>query len=496
MAPSAERESIEKKLEEGAIAREKEIKEAEDPDAEFGGTERRKKIERKLLLKIDLRMSIFIVIYILNYVDRNNAGAARLKGFEEGLNLHGQEFATLLSILYVGYIIMQIPSNMFLNWIGKPSLYLPACMILWGMISTLTGTEIAIYHSRFVGALLTRFFLGFVEAAFFPGALFVVSKWYKKNEIGLRMALLYCGSIISNAFGALMASGILSGMDGALGHAAWRWLFYIEGALTMAVAVLAIFILPDFPSTTRWLTPEERALALRRMAEDVGVGDQDETEAHGPLHGLWLAIADWRVWWMAVGLTAQVIALSFNAYFPTLTRTLGYNDTISLLLCAPPFIFAAIMAFVVSRHSDKTQERTLHIALPYLLGIVGFIIAIATQNTAARYVSLFLMAQSYAGYVCALAWIPNTIPRPPSKRAVALALINAVTQLGNISGSYMFPDPWGPSYTNSYAICISNAGLGVLMTFGLRWHLQRENKRLEAEERERGDEVQGFRYVL
>ena len=68
MAPSAERESIEKKLEECAIAREKEIKEAEDPDAEFGGTERRKKIERKLLLKIDLRMSIFIVIYILNYV--------------------------------------------------------------------------------------------------------------------------------------------------------------------------------------------------------------------------------------------------------------------------------------------------------------------------------------------------------------------------------------------------------------------------------------------
>ncbi|KAI4520838.1 MFS general substrate transporter, partial [Schizophyllum commune Loenen D] len=344
MAPSVERESIEKKLEEGAIAREKEIKEAEDPDAEFGGTERRKKIERKLLLKIDLRMSIFIVIYILNYVDRNNAGAARLKGFEEGLNLHGQEFATLLSILYVGYIIMQIPSNMFLNWIGKPSLYLPACMILWGMISTLTGI-----CNNFVGALLTRFFLGFVEAAFFPGALFVVSKWYKKNEIGLRMALLYCGSIISNAFGALMASGILSGMDGALGHAAWRWLFYIEGALTMAVAVIAIFILPDFPSTTRWLTPEERALALRRMAEDVGVGDQDETEAHGPLHGLWLAIADWRVWWMAVGLTAQVIALSFNAYFPTLTRTLGYNDTISLLLCAPPFIFAAIMAFVVSR---------------------------------------------------------------------------------------------------------------------------------------------------
>ncbi|TRM65356.1 major facilitator superfamily domain-containing protein [Schizophyllum amplum] len=484
-------ESIDQRLEEAAIAHGKEVQAVEDPDAEFGGTDRRRKLERKLLWKIDLRMSILIVIYILNYVDRNNAGAARLKGFEEGLHLQGEEFATLLSILYVGYIIMQIPSNMFLNWIGKPSLYLPACMILWGMMSTLTGI-----CNNFVGALLTRFFLGFVEAAFFPGALFLISKWYKKDEIGLRMAILYCGSIISNAFGALMASGILSGMDGAFGHAAWRWLFFIEGALTMAFALLAIFILPDFPSNTRWLSDEERSLAIRRMEEDIGVGDQSETEAHGQLHGLWLALADWRVWWMAVCITAQVIAVSFNAYFPTLTETLGYNDTVSLLLCAPPFVFAALAAFTVSRHSDKTQERFLHVIIPYLFGIVGFIIAIATTNTAARYVSFFLMAQSYAGYVCFWAWVSNTFPRPPSKRAVAIALVNAISQLGNISGSYIFPKMWDPTYNYSYAICIANAGLGVLMCCFLRWYLGQENLRLEAEERERGVEVKGFRYVL
>jgi MFS family permease len=74
----------------------------------------------------------------------------------------------------------------------------------------------------FVGALLTRFFLGFVEAAFFPGALFLLSKWYRRNELGQRTALLSCGSLISNAFGSLMASGILDGMDGKLGRAAWR----------------------------------------------------------------------------------------------------------------------------------------------------------------------------------------------------------------------------------------------------------------------------------
>ncbi|KJA30031.1 hypothetical protein HYPSUDRAFT_196318 [Hypholoma sublateritium FD-334 SS-4] len=462
----------------------------EDPDAEFGGTEARKALEKKLLLKIDLRMSILVVIYILNYIDRNNAGAARLRGFQTDLHLQGTEFATLLSILYVGYIIMQIPSNMFLNWIGKPSIYLPACMIVWGSISCLTG----IAHN-FVGALLTRFFLGFVEAAFFPGALFLISKWYKRNELGLRTAILYCGNIISNAFGALMASGILGGLQGKLGHAAWRWLFFIEGALTIAVAVIAIFVLPDFPATTSWLTPQERALALRRMEEDAGVTEEADTEK-GAAAGLWMAVSDWRVWWLAFALTAQVVALSFNAYFPTLSATLGFNGTVTLLLCAPPFVFTAIFAFVLSRHSDKTGERFYHIVGSLAAGIVGFVISICTMNTAARYISLFLMAQSYAGFIVLYAWMSNSFPQPASKRAVALALINAFSQLGNVAGSYVWPSAWGPSYVNSYGICIATSGTAIVMCWIFRRHLEQMNKRLAAAEAARGAKSAGFRYML
>ncbi|KAH8829327.1 MFS general substrate transporter [Flagelloscypha sp. PMI_526] len=439
-----------------------------DPDAQWGGKEARQRLERK--------MGILVVIYILNYIDRNNAGAARLKGFEADLKLKGQEFATLLSILYVGYIIMQ----------GKPSLYLPACMLVWGMISVLTGF--------FVGALLTRFFLGFVEAAFFPGSLFLLSKWYKKDEIGLRTAILYCGNIISNAFGTLMASGILSGMQGDLGHAAWRWLFYIEGALTMAGRT--IFILPDFPATTTWLTPEERALALHRMAEDyIGIGDQDETESEGHFNGLLLALKDWKVWWMAFALTSQVIALSFNAYFPTLAKTINSDSTIALVLCAPPFIFAAILAFLLARHSDKTQERFWHITSSFILGIIGFIISLSTTNKGARYFALFLHAQSYAGFVCMYSWLPSMFPRPPSKRAVALALINAFSQLGNISGSYIWPTPWGPSYRYSYGICVACCGLAIAMNFIMRTYLAGQNRKFEAEEQKTGA-PKGFRYIL
>ncbi|KAJ8593298.1 MFS general substrate transporter [Rhizopogon salebrosus TDB-379] len=462
-----------------------------DLDAEFGGTEARKKLERRLLWKLDLRMSILVVIYILNYIDRNNAGAARSRGLTADLHLNDQQFATLLSILYVGYIIMQIPSNMFLNYVGKPSLYLPGCMIVWGIISALTGIT-----TNFTGALLTRFFLGFVEAAFFPGALFLISKWYKRTEIGFRTAILYCGNIISNAFGALIASGILGGMNNYLGHAAWRWLFYIEGALTVFVAICAIFILPDFPTTTKWLSDDERRLALRRMQEDAGVGDQNETEEGGRAHGLYLAVTDWKVWWFAMAVNAIVVSLSFNAYFPTLSATLGYNPTVSLLLVAPPFIFAVIVTFSLSRHSDYTQERFYHIIASYIGGILGFIIAICTMNTAARYVSLFLMAQSYAGLVVMLAWMSNSFPRPPSKRAVTLSIINGFSQLGNVAGSYIWPSKWGPTYRYSYGICIAATGVSIIMSWMFKEHLKTLNKELERKEQEQGIKEKGFRYLL
>ncbi|CAE6468789.1 unnamed protein product [Rhizoctonia solani] len=450
-------------------------------DAEFGGPEARRALEKRLLRKLDLRMSILIFIYILNYIDRNNAAAARLRGFEEDLGLTKQQFPTLLSILYVGYILMQIPSNMFLNYIGKPSLYLPACMLIWGMISVLTGVT-----HNFVGALLTRFFLGFVEAAFFPGALFLLSKWYKRDELGLRTAILYCGNLSSNAFGGLLAAGVLDGMQGKLGHAAWRWLFFIEGALTMAVAVLAVFILPDFPNTTRWLLPEERRLAEVRMAEDVGGEVDKDSSEEGHLYGFSLAMKDWKVWWLAVALTGITIGLSFNAYFP-LTATLGYSRNVSLLLCAPPWAFATIIGFINARHADKTGERFLHISIPLFIGIIGFVIAIATMNTAARYISLFLMAQAYAGLIVLLSWISNSIPRPPAKRAVALAFINAFSQLGNVAGSYVWPKEWQPTYRKSYVICIACFGLAIAMALFLRQHLIHLNKRLD-----RGEAVEGI----
>jgi MFS family permease len=119
---------------------------------------------------------------------------------------------------------MQVPSNMIINRIARPSLYISVVMLVWGLISTLSGVV-----TNYAGMVAIRFFIGFVEAAFLPGALLILSKWYTRRELTLRNAILFCGNLISNAFSSLVGAAVLSNMENVLGYRAWRWLYFIEG---------------------------------------------------------------------------------------------------------------------------------------------------------------------------------------------------------------------------------------------------------------------------
>jgi len=126
--------------------------------------------------------------------------------------------------------------------------------------------------------------------------------------------------------------------------------------MTIVVAFLAIYILPDFPeTTTSWLTPAEKALAVQRMVEDAGISPGTEHRKSGQFHGLSLAVKDKKVWFLAFGLTCFVVSLSFNAYFPTLTATLGFSPTVTLLLCSPPWLVATVVSISVSRCRVSSQ---------------------------------------------------------------------------------------------------------------------------------------------
>jgi len=251
------------------------------------------------------------------------------------------------------------------------------------------------YHS----VLFARFVLGFVEAAFFPGALYLIARWYKRNELSRRTAYLTCGSLISNAFGSLIASGILGMMEDVLGFAAWRWLFFVEGGVTILFSILAFFILPNYPETKdiTWLTPAEHALAKWRMLEDNGgispakpptESDNDPLKRSDAMAGLRLAIMDWKVYYLAAGLSLYALTLSFHLYFPTLTATMGYGPIISLLLCVPPWMAAAAYALWLSSHSDRTGDRCMHIISSLAIGTFGFLLSTSTMNVVVRYFSM------------------------------------------------------------------------------------------------------------
>lgn len=363
-------------------------------------------------------------------------------------------------------------------------------MALWGVITIFIGAS-RTYHAT----LILRFFLGFIEAAFFPGAVFLLSRWYKRNELGLRTAFFDCGNSISYAFSTLAASGILAGLDGTLGVPAWRWLFFVEGTLTIVVSVSAICILPDFPSTPSvWLTPDEQSLAKQRMEEETATGGRHQGPVEG-FSGLVDALVDRRVWWLGTTLSFMVASLSCSNFFPTLSATMGYNPTISLLLCAPPWILGTATSFIVAWHSDVTGDRFWHIAGPLLLGAIGFLIAISTMNTAVRYLSMFFMTQAPVAFVVFVTWVLNTFSQSQSKRASAVALINSMGICGNIGASYFWPSSWGPSYIKSYLICILTSGICVAMCWAFRQHLARCNETAEAEERALGL-PKGFRYLL
>ncbi|KAI9154700.1 MFS transporter cpaT [Paramyrothecium foliicola] len=435
--------------------------------------EHRAAVEKRMKRKLDARFLLFVIIYIMNYLDRNNIAAARLRGLEADLQLNDTQYATCLSILYVGYILMQVPSNMFINYISRPSLYISAAMLLWGLISTLSGNANTFGHM-----VAIRFFLGFVEAAFLPGALLILSKWYTRRELTKRNAILFCGNLISNAFSALIGAGVLSNMQGVLGHAAWRWLFWIEGAITMFIAILAAFILPDLPHNSRGFTEEELQVAQMRMVEDVGEADTDSKE-QGAFEGLILAVKDVRIYLMLAAFTAYVTGLSFNAFFPTLTQTLGFSYVPTLLMSAPPWVFSVIFSLIWAWHADRTQEMYFHIAAPVAMGIVGFVISMSTLNVAARYVALFLQAGSYAGYIVFYSWISSSFPRPPAKRAVAIALINGFGQLGNVAGSYVWRLPEN-GFRKSYGIVLAMFSVTIILSWLFRMILVRMNKELES----------------
>ena len=325
------------------------------------------------------------------------------------------------------------------------------------------------------------------EAPFFPGVLFYLSKWYTKKELNLRMSIFYSGSLISGAFGNLIAAGILSGLEGKRGLDSWQWLYIIEGSITVCVGIAAVFFLPDFPDTWRALSPEMKHVANRRLAIEAAEADVDEAGAMSQIQGLKLAFSDSKTYVLALMYMCIVGASGFQNFFPTLTATLGYSRIVSLLLCAPPYIFIVFWALGHSILSDKLENRFWFFVYPIPLTIIGWAIFMGTTSFGARYFSFFLMVSVFAMNGTCYAWIANALPRPPAKRAAAYAFINSIGNSASIWTPYTYRDQDAPYYRPALGVCMALQLVALVCACWMRWKLTSQNKtlaRMEGEEQE------------
>lgn len=238
-----------------------------------------------------------------------------------------------------------------------------------------------------------------------------------------RIAILYTGNVLATAFAGLIAAGIFHGLDDVAGIAGWRWLFILQGAVTFVIAVAGFFLLPDFPHNTKWLTQEERDLAVSRMELDT-VENQGETST---TEGLKQAIRDPMVWVFAAMAHMHLAANGFKNFFPTVVETLGFNETITLVLTCPPYLVAGAVTIAVSWSSGKFNERTWHITISKTVATIGFVAACATLDLAGRYVAMVIFTiGTYGVNSLILGWCGSTCGQTKEKKAASIAVVTTI----------------------------------------------------------------------
>ncbi|ORX50221.1 MFS general substrate transporter [Hesseltinella vesiculosa] len=424
--------------------------------------------EKALVRKFDKRiMPMLTILYICQRLDLSNIGNAKVAGLQDDLGLSNSTYSWVISIYVLGVIAVQIPSNMLLER-SRPSLFISFFVTVWSVVSIFTS-----FTHDFKTLAVARFFLGITEAPFFPCSTFLLSLFYKPREIAVRNAIFYCGNWLSGALGGAFAGAIITGMEGVAGMRGWRWLFIIEGIITFVIGIGSYWVLPDYPQNTKWLTEDERDLAVRR----IGLAPPKEKF---DFNGLWSALTEYKVWVFIVIFMAIQTAGQLNFFLPTIIQNLGYTGAMIQYMTIPVYVWAAILSLIVALLSDRYQIRSVGIAFCMLMALCGYAVQISQTSHGVLYMSLFLCGGGvWASLGVSLAWLGDCLVLAGrQKRAVSFAMLNCISQLANFYGPQLYTDP--PRYIKANIVILTYVSIGICLCFGLSFLLRWENKKLDA----------------
>ncbi|KAL1591761.1 hypothetical protein SLS60_011760 [Paraconiothyrium brasiliense] len=443
--------------------------------------------ERRLRLKIDLMVVPTVtLLYLLCFIDRTNIGNARLAGFEKDLHLEGYDYNTVLSVFYVSYIVFEIPATICCKVIG-PGWFLPATTLGFGICSI--GT--AFVHTR-SQACAVRFLLGIFEAGVMPGCAYYLSRWYRRAELTFRLGLWMLMAPLSGAFGGLFASGILKLSHFGSLHG-WQMIFAIEGILTIGVALVAFITLTDRPETARWLTEEQKQLAVdrikgERLAQTVLLDKIDATKLkHGFLNPITLSTS-------LIFLLNNITVLGISFFLPTIIRTIypGRTTVQQQLLTVPPYMVGAFFVVIIPSLSWRFNHRQIFIAMTGPTIIAGYSMFLATLDANIRYAAVFLCASTAftLGAMCNAQVSANVLS--DSSRNVAIGTNAMFGYVGGLIATWTYLPGDAPRYPIGNSINLACAVSWTTLAVATLFWMKYDNKRRDERETVAREEIAGL----
>jgi ACS family tartrate transporter-like MFS transporter len=419
-------------------------------------------IGRAALRKVAWRLIPFLgMLYFFAFLDRVNVGFAALT-MNADLGISAAAFGIGSGIFFIGYILCEVPSNVMLERFGA-RIWIARIMISWGVLSAAMA-----FIQGPNSFYLVRFLLGIAEAGFFPGIIFYLTCWFPSQHRARIIALFMIALPMSSVIGAPISTSLL-GIEAA-GLKGWQWMFLLEALPTIVLGFAVLAVLPDRPSDARWLSADEK----RWLEGELARGHSGSSDDHAS--SLREALTLPRVWRHGLVYFCILVGLyGFGFWLPQIISSLGHLTNAEVgLVTMIPYSMACIGLVWWGRHSDATEERSWHVALPMVLGAAALTVSGWTSAPMLAFGALCLAAVGiYSGLPSF--WALASRGLQGAAAAGAIALINA---LGNFGG-FLGPAAIGlaKTYTNSYAASLLLIavflGIGAALVI---WERSREQR--------------------
>ncbi|KAK7470804.1 hypothetical protein VKT23_002222 [Stygiomarasmius scandens] len=395
---------------------------------------------------------------------------------KEELNMGGTDFNKINTIFTCGYIVGMIPNNLMLQ-VTPPRLWLPLMQVVWGVLTFCTS---AVHNVQQIYAI--RFFQGMAEASTFVGTHYILGSWYKPGELGKRSGIFTSSGLAGTLFSGVLQAAVFSNLNGHAGRSGWRWLFIIDGIITLPIAFYGFLLFPDVPATTKafYLSEEERSLAKERLKDNVEVS---RTPPSLDLAKRVLSRWRWYACSLLFAISGETESFGTNNLMGQWLKAIG-GYTVEQIDYYPSGVtaFAIASTLVCATWTDRSQIRWPVLVYMSIACIVSSIcILVWSSPTGLKFFAYYLAGASYSGQATTFAWANQICADDDQERAIVLASMNMWNNVVNAWWPLVFyPATDAPRFHKGMIamICVSVATLGVTW---LVWYLEKREHRIKAE---------------